>query len=64
MQKTYLLSVQIKMPLENSLKSVGYMDTVLFLTIGKSYIYQHRSLRKSATDFYPSIGQPERVTKY
>jgi hypothetical protein len=53
MQKTYLFSVQIEMPLENALKSVGYMDTVLFLTIGKSDIYHQRSLGKSATDFYP-----------
>jgi hypothetical protein len=62
MQKTYLFSVQIEMLLENSLKSVGYMYTVLFLTIGKSDIYQHKSLGKSATDLYPSIGQPEIVT--
>jgi hypothetical protein len=26
---------------------------VLFLTIGKPDIYQHKSLDKSATDFYP-----------
>jgi hypothetical protein len=38
-QKTYLFSVQIEIPLENTLKSVGYTDTVLFLTIGKSDIY-------------------------
>jgi hypothetical protein len=53
MQKTYIFSVQIEMPLENALKSVGYMDTVLFLTIGKLDIYHQRSLGKSATDFYP-----------
>jgi hypothetical protein len=29
------------------------MDTVLFLTIGKPDIYQHKNLDKSATDFYP-----------
>jgi hypothetical protein len=29
------------------------MDTVLFLTIGKPDIYHHKSLGKSATDFYP-----------
>jgi hypothetical protein len=51
MQKTYIFSVQIEMPLENALKSVGYMDTVLFLTIGKLDIYHQRSLGKSATDF-------------
>jgi hypothetical protein len=37
-QKNYLLSVQIEMPLENALKSLGYTDLVLFLTIGKSDI--------------------------
>jgi hypothetical protein len=41
MQKTYLFSVQIEMSLESALKSVGYTDAVLFLTIGKSDIYQH-----------------------
>ncbi len=39
MQKTYIFYVQIEVPLANALKSVGYMDTVLFLTIGKSDIY-------------------------
>jgi hypothetical protein len=34
MQKTYILPVQIGMPLQMHLKSVGYTDTVLFLTIG------------------------------
>jgi hypothetical protein len=48
--------------LTNSLKSVGYTEAVLFLTISKSDIYQHKSLGKSATDFYPSIGKPKRVT--
>jgi hypothetical protein len=38
------------------------MDTVLFLTIGESDIYQHKSFGKSATDFYPSIGKLESVT--
>jgi hypothetical protein len=41
------------MPLANALTSVGYTDTVLFLTIAKSDIYQHKSLGKSAGDFYP-----------
>jgi hypothetical protein len=41
------------MLLANALKSVGYTDTVLFLTIGKSGIYQLKSLGKSAADFYP-----------
>jgi hypothetical protein len=29
------------------------MDTVLLLTVGRPDIYQHKSLGKSATDFYP-----------
>jgi hypothetical protein len=37
----------------NALKSIGYTDTVLFRTTGKPDIYQHRSLGKSATVFYP-----------
>jgi hypothetical protein len=51
--------------LANALKSMGYKDTVLFLTIGKLDIYQRKSLGKSATNFYLSNGKPERVnTKY
>jgi hypothetical protein len=53
MQKTYLFSMQIRMPQANALKSIGYMDTILFLTIGKPDIYQHKSVGKSVTDFYP-----------
>jgi hypothetical protein len=34
-----------------SLKSNGYTDTVLFLTIGNPVIYQHKNLGKSATVF-------------
>jgi hypothetical protein len=41
------------MSLANALKSVRYTDTVLFLTIGQSDIYQHKSFDKSAADFYP-----------
>ncbi len=41
MQKTYLFSMQIGMPQANALKSIGYTDTILFLTIGKPDIYQH-----------------------
>jgi hypothetical protein len=52
MQQTCLFSVQIGQPLANALNSKGYTDTVLFLTIGKQDIYQHKSLRKSATDFF------------
>jgi hypothetical protein len=43
--------MQIGMLQANALKSIGYTDTVLFLTIGKPDIYQHRSLGKSATFF-------------
>jgi hypothetical protein len=53
MQKTYLFSMQSGMPQAIALKSIGYTDTVLFLTIGKTDIYQHRSLGKLATVFYP-----------
>ncbi len=52
MQKIYLFSVQIGQPLANALISIGYMDSVLFLTIGKPDIYHHKSLGKSATNFY------------
>ncbi len=48
-------------PFANALNSIGYTDTVLFLTIGKLDIYQHKCLGKSATDFYPSFRKPERV---
>ncbi len=41
------------MPQANALKSIGYADTVLFLTIGKLDTYQQNSLGKSATVFYP-----------
>jgi hypothetical protein len=53
MQKTYLFSMQIGMPQANALKSIGYTDTVLFLTNGKPDIYQQKSLGKLATVFYP-----------
>jgi hypothetical protein len=46
--------MHIGMPQANALESIGYMDTVLFLTIGKPDIYQHKNFGKSATDFlYP-----------
>jgi hypothetical protein len=51
MQKTYLFLMHSGMPQANALKSIGYTDTVLFLTIGKPDIYQHGSLGKSATVF-------------
>jgi hypothetical protein len=41
------------MPQANALKSIGYTDTVQFLTIGKPDIYQPKSLGKSTTVFYP-----------
>jgi hypothetical protein len=42
MQKPHIFSVQIEMPLANALKSVGYTDTVVILTIGKSYIHHQK----------------------
>jgi hypothetical protein len=45
--------MQFGMPQANALKSIRYTDTVLFLTILKLDIYQHKSLGKSATVFYP-----------
>jgi hypothetical protein len=51
MQKTYLFSMQIRMPQANALKFIGYTDTLLFLTTGKLDIYQHKSLGKSETVF-------------
>ncbi len=62
MQKTDLFSVQIGMLLANAPNSIGSMDTVLFLTIGKLFIYQLKSLGKSTTNSYPSILKPERLT--
>jgi hypothetical protein len=53
MQKSYLFSMQIGKPQANALKSIGYTDSVLFLSIGKPDIYQHKSLCKSVADFYP-----------
>jgi hypothetical protein len=53
MQKTYLFPVQLGQLLANALISIGYTDSVLFLTTGKPDIYHHKSLGKSATDFYP-----------
>jgi hypothetical protein len=52
MPKTYLFSMQIGMPRANALKSIGYSDTVLFLTIGKLDKYQHKRFGKSATVFF------------
>jgi hypothetical protein len=44
--------MQIGMLQANALKSIDWTDTVLFLTIGKPDIYQHKSLGKSATVNY------------
>ncbi len=44
------------MLLENALKSVGYMDTVLFLTISKSDIYHHNCLGSRIQIFIIDIG--------
>jgi hypothetical protein len=55
MQKIYLFSMQIGMLQANALKSIGYTDTVLFLTNSKPDIYQHKSLGMSATVFYPGF---------
>ncbi len=52
MQTSYLFSKQIGMPQANALKSIGYTDTILFLTLGRLDIYQHKGLGKSATVFY------------
>jgi hypothetical protein len=43
MQKIYVFSMYIGMPQENALRSIGYTDIVLFLTIGNPDIYQHKS---------------------
>jgi hypothetical protein len=52
MQKTYLFSMQFGMPQANALQSIGCTDTVLFLTVGKPDIYQHKPLGKSAKVFF------------
>jgi hypothetical protein len=59
MQKNYLFSMQIGMSQANTIKSIGYTDTVLFLTVGKLDIYQQKSSGKSATFFYPSNKLPQ-----
>ncbi len=51
MQKTYLFSLEIEMPQANALNSIGYTDTVLFLTIGKPDVYQLKSSGKLAKVF-------------
>jgi hypothetical protein len=52
--------MQIGMPQANALKSIGYTDTILFLTIGKPDIYQYKSVGKSATFF---IGATKNLPK-
>jgi hypothetical protein len=44
--------MQIGMSQANALKSIGYAETVLFLTIGKLDINHHKNLGKSARIFY------------
>jgi hypothetical protein len=51
MQKTHLFSLHIGMPHANALNSIGYTDTILFLTICKPEINLLESLGKSATVF-------------
>ncbi len=46
--------MQTEMPQANALESIGYTDTVLFLTIDKPDIYQHKNFGKSATVFFLS----------
>ncbi len=46
--------MQTEMLQANALESLGYTDTVLFLTIDKPDIYQHKNLGKSATIFFSS----------
>ncbi len=52
MQKTYLFPLQFGMPLAMHLKSVGYMDTVLFPTIGNAVNVQSPDMvsQKSITE--------------
>jgi hypothetical protein len=51
MQKTYLFFLQIGMPQASALNSIGYTDTVPFLTISKPDIYLLESLGKTVTIF-------------
>jgi hypothetical protein len=55
MQKTFLFSLQIGMAQANALNPIGYMDTVLFLAIGKPDIYQLKRLGKSGTVFFIQV---------
>jgi hypothetical protein len=55
MQKLKFFSCANRISLANELKSIGNINAVLFLTIGKPDIYQHKSSGKLATDFYLSI---------
>jgi hypothetical protein len=54
-QNTCIFSVQIGMPLTNALKSIGHTDIVLFLTVGKSDIYQHKSYVSQQQILIPNI---------
>ncbi len=46
MQKTYLFPVQIEMPFQMHIKSVGYTDAVLFPTIGNTLNVQSPDIGK------------------
>ncbi len=46
--KNLKFSLQIGMPLANAQNSMGYTDTVMFLTISKPDIYHYKSLFKWA----------------
>jgi hypothetical protein len=47
--------MQIGMSQANALKSIGPTDTILFLTIGKPDIYQHKSIGKFFLSVLPKI---------
>jgi hypothetical protein len=48
MQENYRFSLQIEKPQANAVNSIGYMETVMFLTVGKPNIYQLKSSGKSS----------------
>ncbi len=52
--------MKIGMPQANALKSIVYTDTVLFLTIGKLDIYEHKNVGKSATVFFIQVTKNHR----
>ncbi len=52
------------MPLANALKSIGYMDTVLFLTISKPDILSAQKLGKLASDSFQVLESQKDKNKY